>query len=645
MMIYFINIYSKRIQRMITKRILSILLLAASISSTGLLHANYDEACFEELYKEMMLGYDLAMPSMEGSRTAGANPFNTQTTSNSPVSFNPGLQMKILLDNCFIPSHDQEPSHLDSTTWSALQIVRGTNRPEDSLVNRLTKIDAQNDASQGIFTLIGKKRFSEILAMPSTNVQKLQARQNCIRAIQKNSSWHDALIDQLEIMKENEQYYIDFCTKNSIEQAGLKTIMPWIASGNAINTLKRENAAFYGLGAASTLFFFIHSIKAYNNRYSSENSLRHLLPCAAIGSIMGTYYYHKKNTSYFEVMNNNVQHVAQYINAQRAILNLFSQLPALYQNMPEYKIALDILDGKDVNSSAEFKQLNEYFANNSNNNSWAETFIIYKYLCTPEIRKEFSYVFDIIGEIDSYVALASKMNAHKDTPNAQFCFVDFIKKSTKPILNVKNFWNPFIKTADAVANSVLLNAGSERSMIITGPNTGGKSTTMKGLIISILTAQAFGIAPAEKMMFTPFTNILTYLNIGDDTGAGKSKFRAELDRAEKLMFSLKSLPAHDFGFVILDEIFTGTGSEQGEEFACKFIKSIHANQNVIFVSATHLEKLKGLEKETDGCIKNYQMDVHVDGAGRISKYTYQIVPGASTVNSVLQVAREAGISF
>ncbi len=635
---------------MITKKILSVLLLAASISAAGLLHANYDEACFEELYKEMMLGYDLAMPSMEGSRTAGANPFNTQATNNSPVSFNPGLQMKILLDNCFIPSHDQEPSHLDSTTWSALQIVRGTNRPEDSLVNRLTKIEDHSDSSQGLFTLIGKKRFSEILAMPSTNVAKLQARQNCIRAIQKNSNWHDAFIDQLEIMKENEQYYIDFCTKNSIEQAGLKTIMPWMVSGNSITTLKRENASFYALGAIATLFFGATALTSWpkktdSSQPSSSSSFTSLFTLASLASIGGTYAYHHKNSSYFATMNKNIQHVAEYINAQRAILNLFSQLPALYQNMPEYKIALDILDGKDINSSTEFKQLNEYFANNSNSDSWAATFMMYKYLCTPEIRKEFSYVFDIIGEIDGYVALASKMNAHKDMPNAQFCFVDFIKKSTKPILNVKNFWNPFIKTADAVANSVLLNAGAERSMIITGPNTGGKSTTMKGLIISILTAQAFGIAPAEKMMFTPFTNILTYLNIGDDTGAGKSKFRAELDRAEKLMFSLKSLPSHDFGFVILDEIFTGTGSEQGEAFACKFIKSIHANQNVIFVSATHLEKLKNLETETDGCIKNYQMDVHVDGAGRISKYTYQIVPGASTVNSVLQVAREAGISF
>ena len=171
----------------------------------------------------------------------------------------------------------------------------------------------------------------------------------------------------------------------------------------------------------------------------------------------------------------------------------------------------------------------------------------------------------MVGEIDVYVSLADKISTYDGNTYAAYCFVDFIEESDKPILEVQNFWHPFIDAEKIVSNSVSLNTGNERNMIITGPNTGGKSTTMKALASSVLLAQTFGIAPASSMRMTPFGVICTYLNISDDISSGLSLFKAEVKRFQDLMKATKKLPNGSFAFVILDEIFTGTSPDKAEE--------------------------------------------------------------------------------
>ncbi len=96
---------------------------------------------------------------------------------------------------------------------------------------------------------------------------------------------------------------------------------------------------------------------------------------------------------------------------------------------------------------------------------------------------------------------------------------------------------------------------------------------------------------------------------------------------------------------MIDEIFTGTSPDKAEGLSYDFMKSMSALPNIIFVNATHFKKLTGLEAETKGAVKNYQVEALTDATGRVTKYTYKIIPGISKISSAMQVAQESGISF
>ena len=260
------------------------------------------------------------------------------------------------------------------------------------------------------------------------------------------------------------------------------------------------------------------------------------------------------------------------------------------------------------------------------------------------IRSEYGPVMRLVGELDTYVALAQKMVAHEDQP-AKLCFAQFEVGKDKPMIQAINFWNPFIDHAKVVPNTVSLNTGAERNIILTGPNTGGKSTVMKALMMSIILAQTYGVAPADSLRITPFSKLITYLNIADDTGAGISLFKAEVKRASELMNMLKALPENQFAFVMIDEIFTGTSPDKAERLSYRFMKKVSEFKNVIFVNATHFKKLTELEQETGGVAKNYHTGVITDDTGRVVRYTYKLVPGPATVSSAEQVVEETGIEF
>jgi len=144
------------------------------------------------------------------------------------------------------------------------------------------------------------------------------------------------------------------------------------------------------------------------------------------------------------------------------------------------------------------------------------------------------------GELDMYVALA-KLYKSREGKEAHYCMVNFIENSTTPIIDAQNFWNPFINPDTVAVNNTTLDASCPNS-ILTGPNTGGKSTVIKGIMINILMAQTFGIAPAESLTLTPFSKLNCFMNISDDIATGASLFKSEVMRAKKLLDMVQELP-------------------------------------------------------------------------------------------------------
>src|SRR5690606_13756589 len=132
---------------------------------------------------------------------------------------------------------------------------------------------------------------------------------------------------------------------------------------------------------------------------------------------------------------------------------------------------------------------------------------------------------------------------------------------------------PFIDADTVVINDALFDASCPNS-ILTGPNTGGKSTVIKAIMLDVLMAQTFGIAPAQSLSITPFAKLNCFMNISDDIAMGASLFKSEVMRAKKLLDMVQSLQQDEFSFVIIDEVFTGTSPKEGEAAAMQFSKKL-----------------------------------------------------------------------
>ena len=254
-----------------------------------------------------------------------------------------------------------------------------------------------------------------------------------------------------------------------------------------------------------------------------------------------------------------------------------------------------------------------------------------------QVKDDLVHTLATVGELDMYVAIAKLILEHKESRNS-FCFAQFIE-ADRPEIHAVNFWNPFLNADVAIANNVTFDAET-RNIILTGPNTCGKSTILKGLVLNVLFAQTFGIAPAQSFALTPFTKINCYLNIADDISTGTSLFKAEVIRAKKLLDSLSALDKNQFSLNMLDEIFTGTAAKEGEEAAFAYTQKLAAFDNSINIIATHYHQLTELEKT--GMFKNFWTHAARNDDNSITRF-FTMIPGISELNIAFDILKEEGI--
>lgn len=251
-----------------------------------------------------------------------------------------------------------------------------------------------------------------------------------------------------------------------------------------------------------------------------------------------------------------------------------------------------------------------------------------------EKQMKLASVFACIAELDAYNAIATKILESKNNNN-KFCFVNFIDDKDPKIVS-KGFWNVLVEKP--VVNDI----AEDKHVILTGPNAGGKTTSIRSILQNIILGQTYGVAAAEKFDFTMFDVIHSYLNVSDDLIAGLSLFKSEVKRAQDVLQRIKSLEEGEKYFFALDELFTGTAAEDGEVCAYEFIKRISEFKGVQFIYATHFDKLKQLGKDNDKC-ENYKVNAPIKDANGKLVYPFTLSQGANEARVALDIAKEANL--
>ncbi len=298
-----------------------------------------------------------------------------------------------------------------------------------------------------------------------------------------------------------------------------------------------------------------------------------------------------------------------------------------------------LFDGSQKTNFAKLIELLQAntFKNNASFFSLSGRVLAANRLMTNE-KEQFAPALAALGEIDACLSVA-KLYKKMRNERVGYCFVNFTE-TAKPVLDIQGFWNPFVDYKTVVTNSLALGQGADAAkVVLTGSNTGGKSTILKAIMLSLLLGHTFGIAPADVMTISPFAFIGSYLRVNDDTALGESKFKAEVMRAKMLCETMKALQKDQFGFIVIDELFTGTGSEKAANAASKVAQMLAQLENNLYILATHFPLLTELEKDNAGLIKNMKVDVYKDDAGNLIR-PFKLEPGVSTSNIANDILNE-----
>lgn len=329
-----------------------------------------------------------------------------------------------------------------------------------------------------------------------------------------------------------------------------------------------------------------------------------------------------------------------------ALVRTFDALMEQTKNQPELRYLVTSWESTCSPHSAAFEKLLGMLRTPtfSGTTSWLSHLgrVRAAYALMRETQQEFGDMLRFVGMCDAYQALAQLYLKHKDS-SAPYSFVTFVGQET-PYIKATGFWNPMLDPEKAIANNLELGispTSSARVAVVTGSNSGGKSTIMvTGLISLVLLAQTTGLVPTQELIMTPFDYLATSLKVQDNIAAGKSHFVAETEQASTLVHTVQSLEDKK-AFLAIDELFEGTSPVVGEKSLHDLLEKLSGFSNLLVSVATQYQgQPTALEAETNGLCRNMKVDVLRNERGMIER-PHKLEVGVSQVSVGAQLLQQA----
>ena len=207
----------------------------------------------------------------------------------------------------------------------------------------------------------------------------------------------------------------------------------------------------------------------------------------------------------------------------------------------------------------------------------------------------------------------------------------------QPVMNIIDGRHPVVEQVldnPFVPNDLALDE-QRRTLVITGPNMGGKSTYMRQTALIAVLAHIGSFVPAKKAVIGPLDRIFTRIGAADDLAGGRSTFMVEMSETANILNN-----ATRSSLVLLDEIGRGTSTFDGLSlaWACAHYIAEHIGAFTLF--ATHYFELTDLASELPSC-----HNVHLDATEHNGKliFLHSVREGPANQSYGLQVAALAGV--
>ncbi len=174
--------------------------------------------------------------------------------------------------------------------------------------------------------------------------------------------------------------------------------------------------------------------------------------------------------------------------------------------------------------------------------------------------------------------------------------------------------------------------GDETVMVISGPNTGGKTVALKSVGLAALSAQSGIPVAAERAAMPVFDQVLA--DIGDE-----QSIAADLSTFSAHIVNLKSMlqTATDRSLILVDEMGTGTAPEEGAALAVALLEEFR-ERRALTIATTHHDRLKSYASTTPGIV-NAAMEFDEENL----RPTYRLLVGVPGTSSGIEIARRLGL--
>lgn len=200
-------------------------------------------------------------------------------------------------------------------------------------------------------------------------------------------------------------------------------------------------------------------------------------------------------------------------------------------------------------------------------------------------------------------------------------------------LRLRGARHPLLPRDSCVPLDIFLGlAPAETGVVVTGPNTGGKTVSLKTVGLLCLLAQTGLHVPCEEGLFPLVDHVLCDLGDGQSIAQNLSTFSAHVQRWVEILRLCT-----DRSLVLLDELGSGTDPQEGMALATAMLEALAA-RGALLLATTHYPEIKSFAEETPGFL-NASMAFDPETLSPL----YRLELGKPGESCALLIARRLGL--